>query len=145
MYKHILVPIDGSKLSDKAVKEAVALAARLNAKVTLLHVSPMQIWPIYAESAVMMAEYRSGDFRAEIKREGEAMLAKAAKRAGGAVATLNVLGDLPYDGIVKAAAKTKCDLIVMASHGRSGVSGLFLGSETQKVLAHSKLPVLVVR
>ncbi len=145
MYKHILVPIDGSKLSDRAVKEAVALASTLNAKVTLLHVSPVQIWPIYAESAVMMAEYAGGDFRAQTKREAAALLAKAAKRAGGGVETQHVLSDLPYDAIAKAAAKGKCDLIVMASHGRRGVSGFLLGSETQKVLTHSKVPVLVVR
>lgn len=145
MYKHILVPTDGSKLSDRAVKEAVALASTLNAKVTLLHVSPVQIWPIYAESAVMMAEYSGGDFRAEAKREAGILLAKAAKRAGGGVETQHVLSDLPYDAIAKAAAKGKCDLIVMASHGRRGVSGFLLGSETQKVLTHSKVPVLVVR
>jgi nucleotide-binding universal stress UspA family protein len=145
MYKHILVPTDGSKLSDRAVKEAVALASTLNAKVTLLHVAPVQIWPIYAESAVVMAEYSPGDFQAETKRQAAALLAKAAKRAGTGVATLSVLSDLPYDAIIKAAAKAKCDLIVMASHGRRGVSGFLIGSETQKVLTHSKVPVLVVR
>ena len=144
MYKHLLVPTDGSKLSDHAVKEATALAKTLGAKVTLFHVAPMQIWPVYAESA-MAVQYSEADFRVETRRNAERVLEKAAKRAGMAVATQYVLSDLPYDAIVKAATKHKCDLIVMASHGRRGLSGFLLGSETQKVLTHSKVPVLVVR
>lgn len=144
MYKHLLVPTDGSKLSDHAVKEATALAKTLGAKVTLFHVAPMQIWPIYAESA-MMVQYSEADFRVETRRSAEQLLEKAAKRAGMPVATQYVLSDLPYQAIVKTAAKYKCDLIVMASHGRRGLSGFLLGSETQKVLTHSKVPVLVVR
>lgn len=144
MYKHILVPTDGSKLSDKAVREAMGLAAALKSKVTLFHVAPMQIWPVYAESAIM-ASYSKNDFRVEAKRAAEELLAKAAKRAGGTVGTHYEFSDLPYDAICKTAAKLKCDLILMSSHGRRGVSGFLLGSETQKVLTHSKVPVLVMR
>lgn len=144
MYKHLLVPTDGTKLSDHAVKEATTLAKTLGAKVTLFHVAPMQIWPVYAESAVVM-QVSQEDFRVETRRNAEKLLEKAAKRAGTPVATHFVLSDLPYEAIVKAAAKLKCDLIVMASHGRRGLSGFLLGSETQKVLTHSKVPVLVVR
>ena len=144
MYKHLLVPTDGSKLSDQAVKEASALASTLGAKVTLFHVAPMQIWPVYAESALVV-QYSEADFRVETRRNAELVLEKAAKRAGMPVATQFVLSDLPHDAIVKAAAKFKCDLIVMASHGRRGLSGFLLGSETQKVLTHSRVPVLVVR
>ena len=145
MYKHILVPTDGSKLSNIAIKEAVRLAGALGAKITLLHAAPAQIWPMYAESAVVMAEYSAKGLREETRARAGELLAKAAKRAGGAVATEMVLTDLPYDAIVKSAAKLKCDLIVMASHGRRGVAGLLLGSETHRVLTHSKVPVLVVR
>ena len=145
MYKHILVATDGSKLSDRAIKEAVRLAAALGAKVTLLHAAPAQVWPIYAESAVVMATYSAKALRQEIHAHAQELLAKAAKRAGGAVATELVIADLPCDAIVKTAARLKCDLIVMASHGRRGVAGLLLGSETHRVLTHSKVPVLVVR
>ena len=144
MYKHILVPTDGSKLSDKAIKEAGKLASALGAKVTLLYVTPAQV-PIHAESAILMAQVSKGEFQAETRRQAEQLLEKAARRAGMAVGTHCELSDFPYDAIIKAAAKLKCDLILMSSHGRSGVSGFLLGSETQKVLTHSKIPVLVVR
>lgn len=145
MYKHILVPTDGSKLSDAAVKEAVGLAKLLGAKVTLLHVVPEQIWPVYAESAVLVESYSRNELRAESKRQAEVLLEKAAKKAGVAVNTVQLFSDVPYEAIIKTAAKQKCDLIVMSSHGRKGFAGFLLGSETQKVLTHSKVPVLVVR
>jgi nucleotide-binding universal stress UspA family protein len=145
MYKHILVPTDGSKLSDAAVKEAVGLAKLLGAKVTLLHVVPEQIWPVYAESAVLIENYSRNEMRAESKRQAEVLLEKAAKKAGVAVNTVQLFSDVPYEAIIKTATKQKCDLIVMSSHGRKGFAGFLLGSETQKVLTHSKVPVLVVR
>lgn len=145
MYKHILVPTDGSKLSDAAVKEAVGLAKLLGAKVTLLHVVPEQIWPVYAESAVLIENYSRNEMRAESKRQAEELLEKAAKKAGVAVNTVQMFSDVPYEAIIKTATKQKCDLIVMSSHGRKGFAGFLLGSETQKVLTHSKVPVLVVR
>ncbi len=145
MYKHILVPTDGSKLSDVAVKEAVSLAKTLGSKVTLLHVVPEQIWPVYAESAVLVESYSRNELRAESKRQAEVLLEKAAKKAGVAVNTVQLFSDVPYEAIIKTAAKQKCDLIVMSSHGRKGFAGFLLGSETQKVLTHSKVPVLVVR
>jgi nucleotide-binding universal stress UspA family protein len=145
MYKHILVPTDGSKLSDAAVKEAVGLAKLLDAKVTLLHVVPEQIWPVYAESAVLIENYSRNEMRAESKRQAEVLLEKAAKKAGVAVNTVQMFSDVPYEAIIKTATKQKCDLIVMSSHGRKGFAGFLLGSETQKVLTHSKVPVLVVR
>ncbi len=145
MYKHILVPTDGSKLSDAAVKEAVSLSKTMGAKVTLLHVVPEQIWPVYAESAVLVESYSRNELRAESKRQAEVLLEKAAKKAGVAVNTVQVFSDVPYEAIIKTAAKQKCDLIVMSSHGRKGFAGFLLGSETQKVLTHSKVPVLVVR
>jgi nucleotide-binding universal stress UspA family protein len=145
MYKHILVPTDGTKLSDRAIKEAAQLAKATGAKITLLHSAPDQVWPMYAESAVIMAEYSPKRLRDETRVHAEALLAKAAKRAGITAATELVFTDAPWDAIVKSAAKLKCDLVVMASHGRRGISGFLLGSETQKVLTHCKAPVLVVR
>ena len=145
MYKHILVPTDGSKLSDRAIKEAGQLAAKLGAKITLLHTMPDQVWPMYAESAVVMAQFSREDLRVESRTRAEELLAKAAKRTGITAATRLVFTDAPWDAIVKSTAKLKCDLVVMASHGRRGVTGFLLGSETQKVLTHCKVPVLVVR
>ena len=144
MYKHILVPTDGSKLSDKAIKEAAQLAGALGARVTLLYVAPAQV-PVFAESAILLAQISKGEFQTETRRQAEQLLGKAAKRAGMAVGTHYESSDFPYDAIIKAAAKLKCDLILMSSHGRRGVSGFLLGSETQKVLTHTKIPVLVVR
>ena len=122
-------------------------------KLTLLHAAPLQIWPIYAESAIIMHEYSNKEMRAQMQAQGAALLAKAAKaatRAGFGAAidlvfTELVFTDVPWDAVVKAAARLKCDLVVMASHGHRGLAGFLLGSETQKVLTHCKVPVLVVR
>ena len=145
MYKHLLVPVDGSKLSYRAVKEAAALAGGVGAKLTLFHVVPAYTGVYYAESAVMMAQYDRPAEIAESARRAQKMLDRAARLAGMPATTRQVTSDLPYEAIIKQCAKSKCDLIVMASHGRSGVAGFLLGSETQKVLTHSKVPVLVVR
>ena len=145
MYKHILVPVDGSKLSDRAIKEAVGLAGGTGAKVTLFHVVPVYTGAYYAENAVMMEQYNSAEFAAVSAVQAQKVLERAARLARITVTTLHAISDLPYDAIVKQAAKGKHDLIVMASHGRRGVAGFLLGSETQKVLTHSKVPVLVVR
>ena len=148
MYKNILVPIDGSKLSEKAAKEALGLARALGAKLTLFHCVADFPAPVYAESAILAAQITAGQYRKESVRHAEEVLAKAAAKlanSGLTIDTMHAVGDLPYNAIVGAAAKKKCDLIVMASHGRRGLSGFLLGSETQKVLTHSKVPVLVVR
>jgi nucleotide-binding universal stress UspA family protein len=146
MYKHILVPVDGSKLSLKAVKTAAALAKLMAARVTLFYAAPDYGGVYYSESPLLAAHYTAKSFHAAVATHAQdVVLDKAAKLAGMEVATRHVISDFPYDAIVRAAAKDKCDLIVMASHGRRGVQGFLLGSETQKVLTHSKVPVLVVR
>ena len=145
MYKHILVPVDGSKLSTKAVKTAVALAKLTQAKVTLFYAAPDFGGVYYSEGALLAAHYTEASFRAQVAKHAQKILDAAAKPAGMEVETRHVVSEFPYDAIVRAAAKGKCDLIVMASHGRRGVAGFLLGSETQKVLTHTKLPVLVVR
>jgi len=145
MYKHILVPVDGSKLSTKAIKTAVTLAKLTGAKVTLFYVAPDFGGVYYSEGALLAAHYTAKSFRAEVAKQAQKVLDLAAKQATMEVETRHVISEFPYDAIVRAAAKEKCDLIVMASHGRRGVAGFLLGSETQKVLTHSKLPVLVVR
>jgi nucleotide-binding universal stress UspA family protein len=148
MYKHLLIPTDGSRLSDKAVKEGIALAKQLGARLTLYYAVPDYPEPIYFESAMMAPYVQPEQYRAQAERYGAKVLAKAgAKVAAAGVKALSYtsLANVPWEGIIAAATRKRCDLIVMASHGRRGVSGFLLGSETQKVLTHSKVPVLVVR
>ena len=148
MYKHILVATDGSKLSLKAVKTAAALAANLGARLSGFYAMPSYVPPIYGEAALFIPEMTAKGFKAAVEREAQAALAAATKIADEVDVVLNpvkVTDPQPWSAIVKAAHSKKCDLIVMASHGRRGLSGLLLGSETTKVLTHSKVPVLVVR
>jgi nucleotide-binding universal stress UspA family protein len=145
MYRHILLPTDGSELSARAVAEGIRLAQALGARVTALHVTP----PFYPEG-----ENPSG-IAAQIREHGERSEAgarraldyaeRAAREAGVACAVLRKERESPWEEIIWTAASESCDLIFMASHGRRGVAGLVLGSETHKVLTHSKIPVLVVR
>ncbi|MFO1323206.1 MAG: universal stress protein [Burkholderiales bacterium] len=147
MYSNLLVPTDGSKLSDKAVAQALELAHALKASVTLFHASPEYPMPVYAEGvSVEMVSRREYTKRA--KEDAAKVLEKAsmkARSAGVPCTTVHAIAAAPWEAILAAAKKGKCDAIVMASHGRKGIVGLLLGSETTKVLTHSKLPVLVVR
>ncbi|HUL55479.1 MAG TPA: universal stress protein [Usitatibacter sp.] len=149
MYKHILVPTDGSKLSLKAVKEAAALARACKAKVTALYVIEPYLPRIADESLIPASLARD---QAEYKKNSEKIASDALAKVGkGLVASkVKYAGEfvtdaMPWRGILDTARKRKCDLIVMASHGRGGLAGVILGSETHKVLAHSKTPVLVCR
>ena len=147
MYTQMLVPIDGSKLSDTAVAHAVELAQRVGAKITLFYASPDYPMPAYADGIVYepitKKEYAKMAQEEAARVMDEAM--KKATSAGVECAQMHVIAAAPWEAILKAAKKSKCDVIVMASHGRRGLSAVLLGSETQKVLTHSKLPVLVVR
>ena len=147
MFKNILVPIDGSALSRKAIRRAVQLAREQNARVTGFHVGPAWSPKVYGDST--LTGYTSPAQHSEIVRKTAMEHFSALKRAAAASRVeckcLYTEGDYPYEKIVKAAQKNRCDLIVMASHGRRGISRLLLGSETSKVLAHSKVPVLVER
>jgi nucleotide-binding universal stress UspA family protein len=153
MYRHILVPTDGSDLSAKAVAEAVRLARCTGAKLTALHVLPRYLPPYYAEAAMMApgaieSVYSLETFEKETAAAGQKALDAAhvsGRVAGIDVAMLSERSDSPAESILATAAKVDCDVIVMASHGRRGLQALLLGSETTKVLTHSKLPVLVVR
>jgi len=148
MYKNLLVPTDGSKLSDRAVKEAIGLAREFGARITLYYATSAYPDPIYAESAMMAAYIPPEQYNQQTEKFAAKVLGKAAAKvtaAGLKADMVQSAADVPYEGIIAAAKKKKCDLIIMASHGRRGVSGFLLGSETQKVLTHSKVPVLVVR
>jgi nucleotide-binding universal stress UspA family protein len=147
MYRHILIPTDGTPLSDKAIKAASSLASLCHAKITALTVIPPYEEPVYSEGVSVPASTRKKFKDATEKAAREALdKVEAVTRASGAeCASTFVVGDKPWESIIRVARSEKCDLIVMASHGRGGLSGLLLGSETQKVLTHSKIPVLVCR
>lgn len=148
MYKHILVATDGSSLSDKAVNAGIALARELGAKLTVFHA--MEDFPImpYPDYIAAIESFTPEAWRADQEKRAQRILDKAqttAKKAGIACSTESATALHPYEAIMEAAKKGRCDLIVMASHGRRGIQGLVLGSETNKVLTHGKVPVLVVR
>ena len=148
MYKHILVPTDGTRLSDKAIRSAAKLAGIVGARITGLHVVPpynLAISGYEIAPAVVFSPAEYSNVMAKASKEALAKIEKAARAAGVTSITISVTDERPWEAIVRAARTRKCDLIVMASHGRRGLSGLLLGSETTKVLTHSKVPVLVVR
>ncbi|MFQ6539695.1 MULTISPECIES: universal stress protein [Aphanothece] len=146
-YQHILVPTDGSDLSGKAVEQAVDLARHLGAHLSFLHVQsnfPISLVGVGELVDTSTVESLVQAARVQADQILEAALATAAA-AGVPARRINLVSPQPYQAIVDEAAAKACDLIVMASHGRRGITGLLLGSETQRVLTHSPIPVLVVR
>ena len=150
MYKHILVPTDGSPLSLKAAKEAANLARTLKAKLTAVYVMEPYMPPLLNEGSTV--RYSLGNdqaaYRASAAKIATAALKKVQKAAAAskvACETISMTDSQPWEGIIKTAKDQKCDVIVMASHGRGVIAGALLGSETNKVLSHSKTPVLVCR
>jgi nucleotide-binding universal stress UspA family protein len=145
MYTNILIPTDGSALSGKAVQHGIALAKLISAKVTVLTVLP----PFHTLTTdARMIEDTPAQFKARMQTHAEKALsvaAAAAQAAGVTCETVQVEHEHPYQAIINAAESKGCDLIVMASHGRHGISALVLGSETVKVLTHCKVPLLVHR
>ena len=147
MYKHILVPTDGSKLSAKAIRAAARLAGLCQAKLTGLYVIAPDLPPVYVEGA-MYGGLSARNYKELKEKEAKKALALVdieAQTSGLQASTMSLTADQPWKAMIGAARSKKCDLIVMASHGRRGLSGLLLGSETAKVLTHSKVPVLVCR
>ena len=148
MYKSILVPTDGSAFSDAAIQEAAKLAKELGSKVVLFYAAPHHLPPLTEGFSAPGRPKEIEEAHKAIEREGKTMLASAAsnvKLAGVAVEQQCTVSNSPYEAIIEAAKKFQCELIIMGSHGRRGLSGVLLGSETQKVLTHSTIPVLVVR
>lgn len=127
MYRHILIPTDGSELAWRGVVHGLALAKSVGAKVSAINVME----PIFAVT---------GDFASVLDR-----VANAAREAGVSCETIQLEKVLPHQAIIKAAEDRGCNLIVMSSHGLSGFSELLVGSVTNKVLACAKTPVLVCR
>lgn len=145
MYRHILIPTDGSELSQNAIDYGMALAKSVNAKVTVLTVStPFHTFAVEPSMITDSPEH--------YQKHTSALAAKylnvakeAALAAGVSYNTVHVEHDQPYLAIIDTAKRESCDLIVMASHGRRGISAIVLGSEAVKVLTHSTIPVLVFR
>lgn len=146
MFTNILIPTDGSDKSQHAVRAAVELAKVHKARIIGIHVIPDYHLLIAYEGAFdPVTEER---IEQEAKARADKYLAfvrGAAEEAGVTCDTICETSDHPYDAILKTADARKCDLIVMTSHGRKGLAGVLLGSETRKVLTHAKTPVLIVR
>ena len=145
MFKHILLPTDGSELSAAAIKQGIRFAKSIGAKVMGLCVMPLQ-HPFFYETEIPMdaLEHAAKRYK-ELAEKYLAAIEKEAKEAGVTCDVVYEKNDHPYEAIIRVAKQKGCDLIMMASHGRRGVGALLLGSETQKVLTHSRIPVLVYR
>ena len=145
MFKHILIPTDGSDLSRKALLYGVELARESNAKVTALTIrEPYTVTAVDTFTLVGSQEEFEMTSQ-EIADRALEQAKMAGEAAGVAIDPVQEVHDQPYRAIIDCALANGCDLIVMASHGRRGVSALLLGSETNKVLTHSTIPVLVYR
>jgi nucleotide-binding universal stress UspA family protein len=148
MYRHILIPTDGSERAHKAVVHGLALAKSVGAKVTALTVeASFNVYDVPASRVNRM----SGEFAAYAEHAKAHVarilggVADAAKAAGVPCETIQTIHDHPYEAIVATATQKGCDLIVMSSHGRSGIAAVVLGSVATKVLTHTTIPVLVCR
>lgn len=147
MFKHILVPTDGSELSLQTARRAVTFAREAGARVTAFFAKPEYPVAYFGEGALIdpttpeqfaqLSDAQARQFLGEVQT--------MCSEAGVSCDTASEISDVPYEAIIAAAEKAGCDLIFMASHGRRGFAGFLLGSETNKVLTHSKIPVLVYR
>jgi nucleotide-binding universal stress UspA family protein len=147
MFKRILIATDGSKLSRKAITNGIAVARAVDAEVVGFYArAPFPM--VYAGEAIMLPASTEREYELDTIRLAKKYLAEiqtAAEAANLGVKTVHVMDQSPAEAIMRAAKKHKCDLIVMASHGRRGFARVLLGSETNHVLTHSKIPVLVTR
>ena len=146
MYRHVLIATDGSALAEHAVSHGLSLAKSLGAQVTAVIVeAPFNVFDV-RESRIRQMSEAYAQHAEHIKQTATMVLnrvADAAKVAGVACETVQLEHDQPYKGIIATAKDKGCDVIVMASHGRSGISAILLGSVTNKVLTHTDIPVLV--
>ena len=146
MYRHILIPTDGSELANKAVAHGLSLAKSVGAKVTVLTIEAS--FNVYDVPPSKMSKMSSvfAEYAEHAKEHAAQILNKAAdtaKTAGVPCETVQLIQDRPYEAIVATAKEKGCDLIVMASHGRTGIAAMVIGSVTTKVLTHTDIPVLV--
>ena len=150
MFKHILVPTDGSQLSEESARSAVLLAKEAGARITAFYAKPASLRHFYADGVYVedtpetIREKISG-LAEKQTRQNLDYVERLCQEAEVSCTRLTLTSDNPYEAIIEAATQSRCDLIFMASHGRRGFGSLLLGSETSKVLAHTKIPVLVYR
>lgn len=147
-FKHILIPTDGSELSDTAIDRGIGLARDTGAKVTGLHARPEARVRHPEDTDPVAHDMLASELQAELENCGQRYLSameNKARQAGVVYQSIVRVTDSPFEAIIGVAEEQGCDLIVMASHGRKGFTGLLLGSETLKVLTHCKIPVLVCR
>jgi nucleotide-binding universal stress UspA family protein len=163
MFKHILLPTDGSDLSTAAIHQGILLAKGIRANITGLYVLPKHSEHLYAAQmptevldqsarrcreladAYLAAIEKGAEIARELAQAYLEVISKAALEAGVDCEVVCERNDSPYEAIIRVAEEKGCDLIMMASHGRRGVKAILIGSETQKVLTHSNIPVLVWR
>jgi nucleotide-binding universal stress UspA family protein len=147
MYRHILLPTDGSERSQQACAHAVGLARALGARITAVHVIPEYYPPVYEDSGPFDPEMEARFEKEGIARAERflAAVGAAAQAEGVPCDTVHLTSYHTADTIIHVAEDRGCDLIVMSTGGRKGLASLLLGSETKKVLAHTKIPVLVIR
>ena len=147
MFKNILVPTDGSPLSQEAISRAISFAKEAGARIIFFYAGS-EFPPVYCGEGAIIASQSPKLFHEMVERQAQEILGPAGKLAqesGVECIKLALTCNVPYEAIIEAANRNDCDLIFMASHGRRGISGLLLGSETLKVLTHSTIPVLVHR
>lgn len=147
MYKNILIPTDGSEFAQKAVGHGVGLAKALGARITAFFSAPPAT-PIIYRNSLPVGYTTTEEHQALIEQTTKRNLGfieQAAKQAGVPCEAVHAINDFPDDEIIKTAARHNCDLIVMASHGQSGLRGVLIGSVAQKVLSRSSVPVLIIR
>jgi nucleotide-binding universal stress UspA family protein len=147
MFKNILIPTDGSALSKKAVVQGVKFAQETGAKVTGFFAAPPYRPVVYEDfvPANYMTRKAHEEAMAKLAAKYLGPIEKACKEAAVPYQGMHIASEYPADAIIEAAKEKKCDLVFMASHGRRGLAAVLLGSETAKVLTHSKIPVLVYR
>ena len=147
MFKHIFVPTDGSELSQESARSAVEFARVVGARITAFYAKPEYPYTYYGEGVLVdpTSPEHFAQMAEELAQNNLGFIDKLCQEAGVPCTKKTVSSDIPYEAIIEAAAESACDLIFMASHGRRGISALLLGSETQKVLTHSRIPVLVSR
>jgi nucleotide-binding universal stress UspA family protein len=146
MYRHILIPTDGSELAHRAVSHGLSLAKSVGAKVTTLTVEgSFNVYAIPTSKDYEISGAFAGHVEQAKAHAGKILdgVAEEARAAGVICETVQIEQDQPYKAIIETAKQRDCDLIVMASHGRSGIAAIVLGSVTTKVLTHTKIPVLV--
>ena len=147
MFKHILVPTDGSQLSQDTARRAISFAKETGARITAFFAKPEYPVTYYGEGALIdpTTPEKFAELAEQQAEQTLDFVVELGATEGVQVAKRSLTSDIPYQAIIDAATEAGCDLIFMASHGRRGITALLLGSETNKVLTHSKITVLVYR